>query len=286
MSGHRISPPRVDGRASRAPRPPVELAGSSNAYRQAGFILGEELDLIVEGLALEGEMAEAASGAKFRTPLVAAVMSMWSRGWLARLQALHAAEWGDYSSAAALVRAACDFEAALEALLASDAEEWRSWLAEGGIGDAPALHAGEFRLHPFRSAESLARIPGLGTVYRAASALALPHFGATALLVASESNRERYLATFGDRDFHLGLAELVLGWLLELGRIHWEVVSQGSGRLPPAPAGAAGWLERAERAVVRRDRCRIEFIDHEGSERLLVVNWRREPRSPMRRVLL
>ncbi len=286
MSARRISPPRVDPRATRSPRPPAELAGSSNAYRQLSFILGEEADLVVEGLSLEGEFAQAASGAKFRTPPVAATLSMWSRGWLARLQALHALEWGDYSSAAVLVRAACDFGAAAIALLTSDAAEWRTWFEGDGFGEVPSLHASEFRLHPFRSAESLASVPALGTTYRESSALALPHFGSTALLVASESNRERYAATFGDRDFHLGLAELGLGWLLTLGRVHWELVEQHPSGLPHVPDGVTTWTERAGRALGRKDRCRIEAVEHDGVERFLVVNWRREPRSPMRRVLL
>ncbi|MCX7616824.1 hypothetical protein [Tepidiforma sp.] len=285
MSGHRISPPRIDGLASRAARPPAELPGSTNAWRQTGFLLGEDADLVVEGLNLEGEQASAAAGAKFRTRAVAAVYGPWSRGWLARLQALHALEWGDYSSAIVLARAAADFAAAAAALAESGLEEWSAWLDGGGIGDAHEQHAARFDLHPFRSAETLARLPELGAVYREASDLALPHFGATALVTASESSAERVLATFGDRDFHLGLAELVLGWLFRLGLIHWETVGT-SAAMPPAPEGAAGWRARAERALGRRDRCRIERVEIDGIERPLIVNWRREPRAASRRVLL
>ncbi|MES4791887.1 MAG: hypothetical protein C4321_01865, partial [Chloroflexota bacterium] len=100
MSSHRISPPRVYPEATRAARPPTELAGSADAYRQTSFILQEELDLLVEGLELEGQHAQVATGSKFRNRVVAAVFGPSSRGWLARLQALHSAEWGDYSSAA------------------------------------------------------------------------------------------------------------------------------------------------------------------------------------------
>jgi hypothetical protein len=285
MSARRISPPRVNGRAARAPRPPADLPGSSDAYRQTSFVLGEDVALVLEGLELEGQHAEACAGAKYRNRVMAASLGPWSRGWLARLQALHAIEWGDYSSAAVLVRAAADFEAAALSHLQSAAEEWSGWLDGDGIGEAPDLHAAEFRLHPFRSAESLARVPALGEVYREASDFALPHLGATALLTASDSNRERYLATFGDRDFHLGLAELTLGWLLRLGMAHWEGFP-GDAPLPAAPEGAGAWCGRAAKALARRDRCRIERVERDGVERALIVNWRREPRSAMKRILL
>jgi hypothetical protein len=286
MSTHRVSPPRIDGRATRAARPPAELAGASDAYRQTGFILGAEVDLVLAGFELEGAHAEAASGAKFRNRVVAAAYGPWSRSWLARLQALHAIEWGNYSSATVLVRAAADFEAAVVAHLEGGAAEWSEWLDSGGIAAAHADHATEFRLHAFRSAESLARHPTLGEIYRAASDLALPHFGATALLTAAESDATRVAATFGDRDFHLGLAELVLGWLLGLGAAHWELFGEQRAGFPPAPEGVSAWLERAQRALERRDRCRFERIERDGISRILISNWRREPRAVPRRMLL
>ncbi|MCL6645491.1 MAG: hypothetical protein K6U88_11035 [Dehalococcoidia bacterium] len=275
----------MNGRATRAQRPPADLPRSSDAYRQTSFVLGEEVDLVLEGLELEGRHAEACAGARYRNRVVAAVFGPWSRGWLARLQALHAAEWGDYSSAVILVRAAADMEAAAVAHLQSSAEEWSSWLDADGIADVHDLHASEFRLHPFRSAESLARLPALGEVYREASDFALPHFGSTALLTASDSNRERYLATFGDRDFHLGLAELVLGWLFRLGLAHWASF-KSDAPLPPVPDGVGGWCERATRTLQRKERCRLERVEREGLERALLVNWRREPRSAPKRILL
>ncbi|WP_322818554.1 hypothetical protein [Tepidiforma sp.] len=286
MSSHRISPPRVYPEATRAARPPTELAGSADTHRQTSFILREELDLLVEGLELEGQHAQVAAGSKFRNRVVAAVFGPWSRGWLARLQALHATEWGDYSSAAVLVRAAADFEAAAAAHLSDRAAEWTSWLEAGGIGEAPSLRAAEFRTHPFRSAESLARNPTLGSVYREASLFALPHLGTTALLTASESNGERYLATFADRDFHLGLAELVFGWLLRLGIGHAEIMRTAGAELPPLPQKAEDWAARAARLVARRNRCRLEDIEVEGESRLILVNWRREPRGAPKRVLV
>lgn len=282
----RVAPPRVFAGATRAPKPPAELAECVDTWRQTGFVLGEEIDRVLAGLRLEGDLAKAAAGSRFRTPGIAAAMGPWSRSWLARLQALHALEWGDYSSAVLLIRGAADFLAAATALLEGAGAEWSEWLASGGIELAPTVHATEFRLHPFRSAETLAGRPQLGEVYRQATDLSLPHLGATALVTASESNPERYAATFGDRDFHVGMAELLLGWLLVLGIETWDVFAAKSDRMPPFPDGVEGWQAEAERMLTRSDRCRIERTEVEGTPRLLVVNWRREPRSAPKRILL
>src|SRR6185437_15529836 len=137
-------------------------------------------EVVLDGLNLEGMIAAASNTGKFRTQLAASVLTLWSRGWLARLEALHAVQWGSYGPAIALVRSAADYQAGLLYLLRTEAAEWQQWLDEGGIGLATDVHATEFRLHAFRSAEVLAAEPVLGEVYRAATELSLPHFGATA----------------------------------------------------------------------------------------------------------
>ena len=75
---------------------------------------------------------------------------------------------------------------------------------------APEQHATEIQLHAFRSAETMASHPVLGPVYRIVTDLSLPHFGATLLVAGSESDPSRIAATFADRDFHMGWAELSL----------------------------------------------------------------------------
>ena len=104
----RVSPPKVFGEAVAAGKPPAGSAGAQDAYRQTGFVLGAEVDLVVSGLALEGQVADASSGAKFRTQVTASALGLWSRSWLSRLQALHALQWGNYTAAMPLVRAAAD----------------------------------------------------------------------------------------------------------------------------------------------------------------------------------
>ena len=172
-------------------------------------------------------------------------------------------------------------------VLQDGAAEWQEWLDSGGLGQARGQHATEFRLHAFRSAEALASLPELGELYRQATDLALPHFGATLLLAGAESTLERLAMTFGDRDFHLGLAELALGFVLRLGAIQCDVLRE-SGSVFNVPDGLA--LEHhaaaARQLASRRDRCVIEQIEVDGEPRQLVSNWRRQPGSTPLRVLL
>jgi hypothetical protein len=249
-------------------------------------VLGDEIDAILAGLNLEGHIAEASAAPKFRKQRMVAQLGLWSRAWLARLQALHAAECGNYGPAIALVRVAADLQAAELLIEESDAAEWSEWLAEPAIAIAAEEHATLFRLHPFRAAEVLARHPRLAAVYRAASDCSMPHFGATLLLAASDSTPERVLMTFGDRDFHLGLAEVVFGWLLELTEIKAEqLLGSASPYSVTDPNALRGARERSSRLLDKRDRCRVTTLD-DSPYRYAVENWRRAPGAATKRIVL
>jgi len=286
MSTPRVSPPRISPHATRAAKPPID-SPSADAYRQAGFVLGPAIDLVLRGLELEGAIAEASIGSKHRTQAMAAALGLWSRSWLARLEALHAMEWGNYSTAVALIRSATDYAAGEVYLLRQDAAEWVEWLETGGIALAPEQHATEYRLHAFRAAEVLAAHEILGPVYRAAMDLSMPHFGSTLLLAGSESDPSRVLMTFGDRDFHLGLAEIVLGWLLMLSVAELEAAFEYETTFAvPDRAAVEAFAREARAMAATPDWCRIEETEVEFQKRYLVQNWRRKPGSAMKRVLL
>ncbi len=287
MATPRVSPPRIFPVATGAAKPSMAAAGSADAYRQASFVLGADVDAALHGLNVEGSAAEASSGAKFRNQRTASALLMWSRSWLCRLQALHAIQWGNYAAAIPLVRTAADHLAAELALLGADAAEWQQWLDEGGVGNAPADHAMEYRLHAFRSAETLARVPALGAVYRAATDLSLPHFGTALLVAGSDSTAERVLATFGDRDFHLGLAELVLGWLHVLSAEHLRAVLSSEGALGvPAGTDIGTEADALAKLAALPGRCHLELLERDGEQRYLVQNWRRTPGGAPKRILL
>ena len=63
---------------------------------------------------------------------------------------------------------------------------------------------------------TLAADEGLRSVYRAASDLGRPNFGATLLETGPESNNARLAYSFADASFHVAWAEIELGWLLRL----------------------------------------------------------------------
>jgi hypothetical protein len=283
----RISPPRVFPEATRAARPPAGAAGAADSYRQAGFLFGNEIDLLLEGFMIEGSVAAASAAPRYRTQLMAGVMGLWSRGWLCRLEALHAAEWGNYAAAIPLIRAAADATAAEALLLETGGAEWSEWVEGGGIALASADHATEYRLHAFRAAEILAAHPRLGPLYRVVSDLSMPHFGATLMLAGGDSGPERVAITFGDRDFHFGLVELVFGWLLELSVSQAELLLNHADvfNLDPAPA-VDGLVTRCQAQSAGRDRCRVETVEHQGERRYLVLNWRRAPGGAPKRLLL
>lgn len=280
----RIAPPRVSGHPAPAPRPPAGTP-ESDAYRQTTFLFGTEVEAVLRALALEGATAEASAAARYRKPATAVALAFWSQSWLARLEALHAVQWGRYPPAVTLVRAAADAQAAMQAVVESSDEAVLDW-ASRGIALRPDLHALEFRLEPARSGEQLARDAELGTVYREATVFAIPSYAGALLLEGGDSNTERLVLSFGDVGFHLGLAELSLGWLLRLCGRQLAAVER-YGRFAPVQGEHAAKVHDAIRtALARGDRCRMERVEVEGIERWLVHSWRRQPGTPAKRFLL
>jgi hypothetical protein len=283
----RVSPPKVFPVATGASKPPPEAAGSADSYRQTSFVLDDEIALVLEGLNAEGAIAQATAGSKYRTQRMASAMVLWSRSWLARLQALHSLQWGNYSACTPLVRSAADYQASMLYLLRTDAAEWQEWLDGGGIAIAPGQHATEFQLHAFRAAEILAVHQILGPVYRATMGLSLSHFGSSLLFAGADSAPDHVSVTFGDRDFHMGLAELHLGWLLELGIAQAQALKEFDGVVAYGDgAGLPAFETKAARWASTTSRCRLEQTEVNGETRYLIHNWRREPRSAPKRILL
>lgn len=287
MTTPRVSPPRVFPSATRAAKPPMQAEGAADAYRQLGFVLGADVDLVLQGLELEAAIANASSGAKFRSQGMVAVVSQWSRSWLTRLQALHAVDWGNYTAALPLARAAADYSAASIAMLNAPAE-WEEWIAGRAVLPAHEDHATAIDLHGFRSAETLAVNPALGLIYRVASDLSLPHFGATLLVTAAESSPERTMVTFGDRDFHFAMAELCLGWLSELSSVQLSAALEQPGRALAVADEAAlrAYAGAVAKSLARADRCRVEIVERDGESRYLINNWRRAQGAAPKRILL
>ena len=284
MPAFRVSPPRVFPEAERSSRPPAGAAGSPDAHRQTSFVLGETVELVIEGLRLESAVANDAAGSRYRNVTAAALLATGSRAWLSRLQALHAVEWGAYAPAVPLIASAAEQEVACVALLRDD-PAWRDWLDAGGLGDLHDEHATQYALG---SPPGLDAIPELlAGVRDCAGALATPAPGASVLLAGGESGAGRLAVTFGDRDFHVGLAELTTGWLLALGIAKAELLAEAGDVLPIADADALiRWARSARRELEAPRRCRMERREVGGDERYVVENWRRAPSGAVRRIVL
>ncbi len=122
------------------------------------------------------------------------------------------------------------------------------------------------------------------------SDLSRPNFGPTALFAAAEGNHERYPLVFADQAFHLGWAQLLLGWTLRVGvtQLHTAM------HLPqqfPAPAElrerVVAHADAVDRLLAAPERCRVEEVaDGDGRRRHLVVEFRRQSADAPKRLLL
>ena len=200
-------------RYSLPARPGSATAAVQDAHRQTNFLLPDELFLFER--AMNVQLQAVAANAKLRTPQAAGLFTLWSRTFSHLADACALTVQASYASAAPLLRAALDCIAAQRSMIADGFAEYEEWHA-GAVTQARERHALAFDIGRFRAASVLAQDERLGLLYRLLSDLAMPHFGSSTLLVAPDTNQQRISAGFADNAFHLGWAELITGWLLEL----------------------------------------------------------------------
>lgn len=290
-------PPAPTQRVSSIPFPerydlPAKAADASaqvqDAYRQTSFLLGEDLRLFSEGMELQLRIVRDASHSAFRKHPYAALIGLWSRTFLALADGCLLATRGSYASCPALVRSACEYVAGQHQLQAGEMEQFLEWLA-ANLRPNEQYKAFEFGLGRFFAGEVLAADDRLRAVYRPASELGRPNFGATLLAVGPESNNVRLALSFGDSSFHLGWAELVLGWLLSLCERQLAVAVHAKDIFAiheDTHRAYADFARRVEAALARTDRCRIEEVPEGTDRRYLVHNFRRAPSGAGKKILL
>ena len=269
-------------------RPADASAQVQDAYRQTAFLLGEDLLLFSEGMELQLRIVRDASHSAFRKHPYAALMGLWSRTFLALADGCLLATRGSYASCPALVRSACEYIAAQHQLQAGEMEQFLEWLAANLRPNEPHK-AFEFGLGRFFAGEVLAADDRLRAVYRPASELGRPNFGATLLAVGPESNNVRLALSFGDSSFHLGWAELVLGWLLSLCERQLGVAVHAKDIFAiheDTHRAYADVARRVDAALARPDRCRIEEVVEGTDRRYLVHSFRRAASGAGKKILL
>jgi hypothetical protein len=182
----------------------------------------------------------------------------------------------------------CEYIAAQHQLHAGEIDQFLEWLA-GSLTPNDAHKAVEFGMGRYFAGETLAADARLRSVYRPASELGRPNFGATLLEVGPESNNTRLALMFADTMFHVGWAELVLGWLLALCERQLAVAVHANDIFPihdDTHRAYAEFARQVDQSFSRSDRCRIEEIDIDNYKRYLVHNFRRQPSGAPKKILL
>lgn len=263
-------------------RQPAALPTVQDAHRQTHFLLGTELGLFERAMNLQIDIV--AANAKARSPQAAALLAYWSRVFSYLADACTLMSRGSYASCPPLLRTACDCIAAQRSLLADEFSDYLEWLPAAFSQDRE--HAAlAIDLGRFRAGSVLAQDERLGGTYRLLTDLSMPHFGSTALETAPDSNLQKLGLAFADRAFHLGWAELVLGWLLTLAGAQLEA-SAGCGvfSISDEARAAYGALDRDIRAAVSNPRrCHAEEV---AGGRYLLHSFRRAASAAPKRVVL
>ncbi|HEX5369378.1 MAG TPA: hypothetical protein VFY10_08200 [Dehalococcoidia bacterium] len=285
----RVSPIHSPDAYASPARPP-ESAGApaQDAYRQTRFVLGTDLDLFADTMSLQLALVKDAYPSQHRTHSLAALMALWSRSYSYLGDGVLLATRGSYTSTLPLVRAAAESIAAQEGLRAGEMEMHHEWLANT-LQPNEQFKAFEFHLGHYFAGGVLHGDPVLRSVYRPAAELARPAFGASLLQVAPESNNIRVAIAFADQSFHLGWAELTLGWLLALAGRQLRVIVDAEGIFPVSPERRTAYealQKQIDASLARSDRCRIEEIEDRGDRRLLVHNFRRASSGAPKKILL
>jgi hypothetical protein len=107
--------------------------------------------------------------------------------------------------------------------------------------------------------------------------------------VAPESNLQKLSVTFGDQAFHIGWAQLELGWLISLCVVLLEVALERTELLGTGEETASAieqFGRRAAELLQSSGRCRIDEVADGLDRRFLLSNFRRQSAGAPRRLLL
>ncbi|MCA9857077.1 MAG: hypothetical protein KC458_07345 [Dehalococcoidia bacterium] len=286
------SPQRVSGMrvpsSWKLPGKPADLDEfADDAWRQTGFLCGEELGLIAAGLDLQARIAATGYTPAARNMTMAAFASLWSRAFLSTSDAIGLIRRGSYQSALPLIRQAIEFIGA-ERGVGDEMDEWRRFTHEA-YGRHEATRSIEIGLGSYFSGESIAADANLRLIYKAASDFGRPNFGPTAVFVANEAGHEKYPLVFADQAFHLGWAQLTLSWALRLNVAQLHLALHLNQYFPASEelrAEAAQHVRAVESLLERPERCRLEeWQDESGRRRHLVVEFKRRPADASQRLL-
>jgi hypothetical protein len=287
--GQRVSGIPFPERYALPPKPEASADPIvQDAHRQTQFVLGADLRLFAEGMNLQLGILHDSSHSRYRTHIYAAVIGTWSRAYSALADACMLVTRGSYASVPNLVRSACELIAAEQQLVHQEHGEFIVWMLEHLKPDEEhkAFDAG---LGHYFAGTTLAADERLRMVYRPASDLGRPNFGATLLATGPESNNARLAFAFADPAFHVAWAELELGWLLRLCERQLSVAVHLPSVLnirEERHTAVGEYARRVQDALAKPGRATIEEVSSDGFKRWLVHNFRRQPSGAPKKVLL
>ena len=273
------------------PSKPGESSGTAvqDAFRQTQFVLGADLRLFAEGMNLQLGVLRDSSHSRYRTHAYAAVLSTWSRAYSTLADACLLVTRGSYATVPNLVRSAGELIAAEYQIEREEMGEYVGWLL-AHLKPDEQHKAVDVGLGHFFAGTTLAADEHLRLIYRAASDLGRPNFGPTLLQTGPESNNVRLAYSFDDASFHVGWAEIELGWLLRLCERQLTVATHMRDVLnitPETHSAVADYAARVQQSLSSASRARIEEVDDGiGHKRWLFANFRRQPSGAPKKYLL
>jgi hypothetical protein len=259
-----------------------------DAYRQTSFVLAEELRVFSAGMELQLRILNASSHSRFRTHAYAAAMGLWSRSFAALDDAALLVVRGSYASVPALVRSACELLAAQHQVVHQEMGEFIGWMLTH-LAAEETYKSFDVGMGHYFAGTTLAADDLLRPVYRVSSDLSRPNFGATLMEVGPESNNLRLALTFADAAFHVGWAEIQLGWLIRLCERQVAIAVHMPDVLnvdENTHAAYADYARRVTDLLANPSRARIEEVEEDGFKRWLVQNFRRQPSGAPKKYLL
>ena len=258
-----------------------------DAFRETSFALPLDLRWLNDAFTLQRKIVEQSYGSSFRNRRYASALIFWSRVYSAGLEARTLTARASYSAALPLLRAMMEWLGAEQAVVGDEQVEFEDWLRDAWSNNQDH-HATEIGMGQYMAGQQIAMAPETADAYRAVSELSRSHFGASALLSADGSHDKRFLVNWSDEAFHLGWAQLLIGWQIVIqDRQCRFAVGSGLFGVESEDRQEYQRLHRQTQSLLEdARRCHATWIIDNGRQRLLIDNYRRQPSGAPKRILL
>ena len=258
-----------------------------DAFRETSFALPLDLRWLNDAFTLQRKIVEQSYGSSFRNRRYASALIFWSRVYSAGLEARTLTARASYSAALPLLRAMMEWLGAEQAVVGDEQVEFEDWLRDAWSNNQEH-HATEIGMGQYMAGQQIAMAPETADAYRAVSELSRSHFGASALLSADGSHDKRFLVNWSDEAFHLGWAQLLIGWQIVIqDRQCRFAVGSGLFGVESEDRQEYQRLHRQTQSLLEdARRCKASWIVDNGRQRLLIENYRRQPSGAPKRILL